>query len=34
VFRPDAAGAWEEAFVRKGPLYQIILETGFKPSRN
>ena len=34
VFRPDAAGAWEEAFARKGPLYQIILQTGFKPSMN
>lgn len=34
IFRPDAAGAWEEAFARKGPLYQIILQTGFKPSMN
>ncbi len=32
VFHPDAASAWEEAFVKKGPLYQIILQTGFKPS--
>jgi putative transcriptional regulator len=32
VFHPDAAAAWEEAFVKKGPLYQIILQTGFKPS--
>ena len=34
IFRPDAAGAWEEAFAKKGPLYQIILQTGFKPSMN
>jgi putative transcriptional regulator len=34
IFRPDAAGAWEEAFAGKGPLYQIILQTGFKPSMN
>jgi putative transcriptional regulator len=34
IFREDAAGAWEEAFARKGPLYQIILQTGFKPSMN
>lgn len=34
VFRPDADGAWEEAFARKGPLHRIILETGFKPSMN
>ncbi len=34
IFRPDAAGAWEDAFARKGPLYQIILQTGFKPSMN
>jgi putative transcriptional regulator len=34
IFRQDAAGAWEEAFARKGPLYQIILQTGFKPSMN
>jgi putative transcriptional regulator len=34
IFRPDAAGAWEDAFVKKGPLYQIILQTGFKPSMN
>ena len=34
IFRPDAAGAWEDAFGRKGPLYQIILQTGFKPSMN
>ncbi len=34
IFRTDAAGAWEEAFGGKGPLYQIILQTGFKPSMN
>ncbi|HEY9593342.1 MAG TPA: YqgE/AlgH family protein [Spirochaetia bacterium] len=34
IFRPDAAGAWEEAFAGKGPLYRIILQTGFKPSMN
>jgi putative transcriptional regulator len=34
IFRSDAAGAWEEAFAGKGPLYQIILQTGFKPSMN
>lgn len=34
IFRPDAAGAWADAFARKGPLYQIILQTGFKPSMN
>jgi putative transcriptional regulator len=34
IFRPDAAGAWEDAFAGKGPLYQIILQTGFKPSMN
>ncbi len=34
VFTHDAAGAWADAFARKGPLYQIILQTGFKPSMN
>ncbi len=34
IFRPDATGAWEDAFAGKGPLYQIILQTGFKPSMN
>jgi putative transcriptional regulator len=32
VFHPEAEAAWAEAFVKKGPLYQIILQTGFKPS--
>ena len=34
IFRTGAAGAWADAFARKGPLYQIILQTGFKPSMN
>ena len=34
VFTADAAGAWADAFARKGPLYQIVLQTGFKPSMN
>jgi len=34
IFRADPAGAWEEAFSGKGPLYKIILQTGFKPSMN
>jgi putative transcriptional regulator len=34
VFAPDPQAVWAEALARKGPLYQIILQTGFKPSRN
>ncbi|HYW83880.1 MAG TPA: YqgE/AlgH family protein [Spirochaetia bacterium] len=34
IFHPNPAGAWADAFVKKGPLYQIILQTGFKPSMN
>jgi putative transcriptional regulator len=34
VFHPNPQGAWEEAFGGKGPLYKIILQTGFKPSMN
>ena len=34
VFDPDPQAVWEQAFARKGPLYQIILQTGFKPSLN
>jgi putative transcriptional regulator len=34
IFRVDPAGAWEDAFAGKGPLYKIILQTGFKPSMN
>ena len=34
VFHPDPGSAWTEALARTGPLYQIILQTGFKPSMN
>jgi putative transcriptional regulator len=34
VFHPNPQGAWAEAFGGKGPLHQIILQTGFKPSMN
>ena len=34
VFDPDPESTWAEALARKGPLYQIILQTGFKPSMN
>ncbi|OHD72512.1 MAG: hypothetical protein A2177_10965 [Spirochaetes bacterium RBG_13_68_11] len=34
VFHPDPRNAWTEALARTGPLYQIILLTGFKPSMN
>jgi putative transcriptional regulator len=34
VFHPDPRNAWAEALARTGPLYQIILLTGFKPSMN
>ena len=34
IFRVDPARAWEDAFAGKGPLYKIILQTGFKPSMN
>jgi putative transcriptional regulator len=34
IFHPDPQGAWAEALGSKGPLYQIILQTGFKPSMN
>ena len=34
VFHPDPRSAWTEALARTGPLYQIILQTGFKPSMN
>jgi putative transcriptional regulator len=34
VFHPDPLKAWAEALARTGPLYQIILQTGFKPSMN
>ena len=34
VFHDDPQAAWAEAFAGKGPLYKIILQTGFKPSMN
>jgi len=34
VFHPDPHSTWTEALARTGPLYQIILQTGFKPSMN
>ena len=34
VFDPDPAESWAQAFAGIGPLYQIILQTGFKPSMN
>jgi putative transcriptional regulator len=34
VFDPDPEAAWAQALAKKGPLYQIILQTGFKPSMN
>jgi putative transcriptional regulator len=34
VFDPDPQATWEQALAKKGPLYQIILQTGFKPSMN
>ena len=34
VFHSDPENAWAEAFAQKGPLHQIILQTGFKPSMN
>ena len=34
VFDPDPQATWAQALAKKGPLYQIILQTGFKPSMN
>ncbi|HVP19848.1 MAG TPA: YqgE/AlgH family protein [Spirochaetia bacterium] len=34
VFHPNPAQGWADAFAKKGPLHQIILQTGFKPSMN
>ncbi len=34
VFHPNPEQGWSDAFARKGPLHQIILQTGFKPSMN
>ena len=34
VFHRDPTQGWADAFAQKGPLHQIILQTGFKPSMN
>lgn len=34
VFHPDPEKSWADAMSRKGPLYRIIAQTGFKPSMN
>jgi putative transcriptional regulator len=34
TFHPEPAKGWADAFAQSGPLSQIILQTGFKPSRN
>jgi len=34
IFHPNPAEGWADALGKKGPLYQIILQTGFKPSMN
>jgi len=34
VFDRDPQATWAQALAKKGPLYQIILQTGFKPSMN
>jgi putative transcriptional regulator len=34
VFHSDPEKGWADALARKGPLYRIILQTGFKPSMN
>lgn len=34
VFHPNPEEGWADAFGKKGLLYQIILQTGFKPSMN
>ena len=34
VFDADPEATWAQALAKKGPLYQIILQTGFKPSMN
>jgi putative transcriptional regulator len=34
IFHENPAEGWADAFGRKGPLYKIILQTGFKPSMN
>lgn len=34
VFHPDPAEGWNAALTRKGGIYQIVAQTGFKPSLN
>jgi len=34
VFHRNPDQGWSDAFGKKGPLHQIILQTGFKPSMN
>jgi putative transcriptional regulator len=34
TFHPEPAKGWADAFAQSGPLSKIILQTGFKPSRN
>ena len=34
VFHPDPSEGWAAALSRKGGIYQIIAQTGFKPSLN
>ncbi len=34
VFHPDPGEGWNAALSRKGGIYQIIAQTGFKPSMN
>lgn len=34
VFHPDPGEAWNAALTKKGGIYQIIAQTGFKPSMN
>ena len=34
VFHPDPSEGWNAALTRKGGIYQIIAQTGFKPSIN
>ncbi len=34
VFHPNPANGWKDAMSKKGDLYRIIAQTGFKPSMN
>jgi putative transcriptional regulator len=34
VFHPEPEKSWADAMSRKGPLYRIIAQTGFRPSMN